>query len=49
MVEYAITRLRSVTTTATLAANTSVAVPMIALMSAASGASSKSGKQRAIR
>src|SRR3954452_14175163 len=42
-------RLRSVATTATVAANTSVAVPMIALTSAAVGASSKRGWVRAIR
>src|SRR3954463_13367949 len=42
-------RLRSVATTATVAANTSVAVPMIALTSAAEGASSNSGWVRAIR
>ena len=42
-------RLRSVTTSATVAANTSVAVPMIALTSAAVGASSNSGCMRAIR
>ena len=41
--------MRSVTATATVAANSSVAVPITALMSAASGASSNSGYMRAIR
>jgi hypothetical protein len=36
-------RLRSVTTTATVAANSRVAAPMIADTSAAAGACSKSG------
>jgi hypothetical protein len=43
------TRLRSVTTSAIVAAITSVSVPMIAPTSAAAGASSKSGCMRAIR
>ena len=41
--------MRSVTASATDAAKTSVAVPISALMSAAVGASSKSGCVRAIR
>ena len=42
-------RLRSVTTSATDAANTSVSAPIAAEMSAAVGASSNSGCVRAIR
>jgi hypothetical protein len=42
-------RLRSVTTSATVAAKRSVAVPTIAATSAAAGASSKSGCMRAMR
>ena len=42
-------RLRSVTTSATDAANTSVSAPIAAEMSAAVGASSNSGYMRAIR
>src|SRR5215211_1053259 len=49
IVEYAITRLRSVTAIATVAANSSVASPMYAEMSAAVGASTKNGWARAIR
>ena len=42
-------RFRSVTASATVAAKISVARPMKAAMSAAVGASSKSGCERAIR
>ena len=43
------TRFRSVTTSAIVAATNSVSVPITAATSAAAGASSNSGNMRAIR